>query len=72
MLNYISAQDPESEGQHGVQEEHFPPVLQQGERLGLLTLHDLERGPGPWERVYQGIYTLYNITYKISYTRSDP
>ena len=47
MLNYISAQDPESEGQHGVQEEHFPPVLQQGERLGLLTLHDLERGPGP-------------------------
>ncbi len=47
-------QNPEPERGASIQAEHLPPVLQQGERLGILTLHDLERGSRSREGIYQG------------------
>jgi hypothetical protein len=47
-------QNLEPERGASIQAEHLPPVLQQGERLGILTLHDLERGSRSREGIYQG------------------
>ncbi len=53
-------QNPEPERGASIQAKHLPPVLQQGERLGILALHDLERGSGPGEGIYQGINSYYS------------
>jgi hypothetical protein len=56
-------QNPEPERGASIQAEHLPPVLQQGERLGILALHDLERGSRSREGIYQGIHNYSQHNY---------